>query len=263
MQAQSSKAALFPLLIPRQSSDSIIFHRKANELLRLIALKNLRDVNEMAKVIFCIDSASMLCGTAFDHPEVAIRLSGLKPKDYAKKKQMFDKLLGLTKQIKVSDVCVQLEMPEGVQSLAEKLLDTYRLGGGFSDDIESPQNVAMAVYQCCKHRNLKVKVKSKLIAISNIEPAKWKRLEEQWDKWIETAQPFSRSSAPASKRDERLELEPAAGNDRNASQQAAHVEEVPYEEWKQSLLEKAMRAAQKATDAPNSGNTNNPSACAF
>lgn len=218
----------------------------------------------MAKVIFCIDSASMLCGTEFNHPEDAIRLSGLKPKDYAKKKQLFEKLLGLTKQVKVSDVCIQLEMPEGVQNVAEKLLDSYGLGAGFSDDIRTPQNVAMAVYQCCKHRNLKIKVKSKLIAISNIEPGQWKRLEEQWDKWIETAQPFNKNAAPASKRDEGLDsLEPATGNDRNDPQQVSHVEEMPYEEWKQSMLGKAMRELQQGSDAPESGNTKNPNTCAF
>lgn len=187
----------------------------------------------------------MLCGTEFDHLDVATKLSGLKPKEYTRKKQLFEKLLGLTKQLKISDICCQLNLPESIQNDATNLIYLYKFATSYNDEMQSSHNMAMAIYQCCKYRKLKIKIKSKLITIGNLDGSKWKRLEEQWDKWIETNEPFKNKQFTAALQQLHKIDTMIDENSLLRHQKEAIVEEIPYEEWKKTMLDKAMRYLQK------------------
>lgn len=224
--------------------------------MRLIQLKHFKEASETAKVIFCIESASMVCGTEFNHADDVYKLSGLKPKDYARKKQFFDKLLGLSKQIRISDVCLQLDLPDTIQCDAKRLLDVYASTAKFADDAQSAHNITMAVHQCCKYRKIKTKLRPKLIALSNIDAAKWKRLEEQWDKWIESAEPFQKriSCTVTSNALANASLSNEANEPNKGQQQDAAEAELPYEEWKQKMLAKAMKQLTKLNETSQAEN---------
>lgn len=217
-------------------------------------MKNFRDASDAAKTIFCLESASMLCGTEFEHMDDAIKLSGLNRKEYSRKKQLFDKLLDLSKKIHVIDVCIQLELPENIQNDAKRLLDQYKITSNFGDDVESAHYIAMAIYQCCKRRKMK-KFKTKLITLSKLEPNKWKRLEERWDKWIETCQPFKTENASQTKQCDDITKQAPSTEDKDNSTDANDTQSIfdekPYEIWKAEILTKAFNELRHTKSSHN------------
>lgn len=184
----------------------------------------------------------MLCGTAFDHPDDAIRYSGLNKKEYARQKNTFDKLLGMNRQLKLKDICLQLELPQSIQTNAQRLLNAYEMSAKFKDDIQSAHCLTMAVYQCCKQQKIKSKVKNKLVALSNLDGGQWKQLEDQWDKWIASAEPFKEKSMPTTNSgtqrtvdDERIQ-----GDAAQSTMETGEEKILDYEEWKAQMIAKAM-----------------------
>lgn len=160
-------------------------YSKADELYRRFNLKNASNIQENSKIVFCLQSASNLMGTPFEHSDVAHSLSGLKKTEYQRQRQNFEKLLNLTKQLEVSDICSKYELPDTIRTLAVQILKKYEKYAQNKDDVRASQSIAMAVFQSCKIKKKKLsKIKSSLIATSTLDNAKWKRLEEQWDKWM-------------------------------------------------------------------------------
>lgn len=154
-------------------------------------MQNFRNINDVAKVVFSIECASNLCGTEFNYPEVAFQLAGLKKTEYQRQKNVFEKLLNLNKSLKLKDICLQLELNDAIKTNAQCLLDAYKKHPTFTDDINSAHCITMAIYQSCKLKKIKMsKLKTKLIALSNLNVAKWKRIEEQWHKWITAEDPL-------------------------------------------------------------------------
>lgn len=165
------------------------------ELLRLIKLKQYA-ANENVKMVMSIDCAATLCGSDFDHDQ-ALKLSGIRKSEYAKKKQLFESLLDLAKKVNLNEICAQLELNDLVKSDAKQLLVEYKKRPTFKDDISSAHCIAMAIYQSGKLRKVKLsKIKSKLITISKLDTGRWKKFEEEWDSWISQDSPLSQASKP-------------------------------------------------------------------
>lgn len=125
-------------------------------------------------------------GTPFEHLDVAQSLSGLRKTEYQRQKQNFEKLLNLTKQLEIGEICSKYELPDTIRALAVEILKKYEKYARSVDDARTSQSIAMAVYQSCKIKRRKMgKIKNYLISVSNLDNAKWKKLEEQWDKWMQ------------------------------------------------------------------------------
>lgn len=144
-------------------------------------------------MVLCLDCASTLCASAFDLTE-AIKLSGVKKNEYSRKKQLFEKLLSLDKEIDLNKICAQLELNDVIKSDAAALLTKYSKRTDFKDDIKSAHCVAMAIYQVWNYRKLKGSgVKQRLVALSKLNTTKWKEFEADWAKWIEEESPLNRN----------------------------------------------------------------------
>lgn len=223
--------------------------RKANERLRLIELRNMINAHRTAIVVFCLESASMSCGTPFDHSDDALKLTGLSKKEYSRQKKTFDKLLGLNRQLQLKDICLGLDLPQSIHVNAQRILNAYESNRKFTDDTRSAHCIAMAVYQCCKQQKIK-SVKSKLRDMSNLSKDQWNRLDEQWRKWMASAEPLK----------QKLSLDPKAGIDVivNAShvsydqanrvaiiQRTVEEKTQSYEEWKAAMIDQAMDELKK------------------
>lgn len=222
------------------------FCSKATELLRLIELKNFGNVLQTAKSIFCLESASMLCGTAFDYPIEAIKYSGLNKKEYFRHKNTFDTLLGLKRQLQLKDICLQLDLPQSIQTKAQHLLNSYQMSEKFTDNIQSAHCLTMAVYQCCKQQKIK-SVKNKLSALSGVDNSTWKHLEEQWDKWIVSAEPFKEKMVPIHSDDSvrKVDDEEIQPDSTRSTGKTGEDKTQSYEEWKAAMIAKAMAALNK------------------
>lgn len=143
-------------------------------------------------MVFSIDCAASIYGNDACDLEQALKLSGLKKSEYGRKKQIFETLLEIAKKLTLSEICAQLALNDVIKNDAEQLLKAYsRKKQLCSSDIDSPHNLSMAIYQCCKRKKMKItKIKSQLGSISRLDSGQWKKFEEEWDKWIEQEQPF-------------------------------------------------------------------------
>lgn len=193
----------------------------------------------------------MQCGTAFDFPDEAIRYSGLNQKEYARQKNTFDLLLGLNRQLKLKDICLQLELPQSIQTNAQRLLKAYERSAKFKDDIQSAHCLTMAVYQCCKQQKIKQKVKNKLFALSNLDGGQWKQLEDQWNRWIASTEPFKEKSMPIinSETERTVEDERHHGDAAQSAMKTSEERTLDYEEWKAQMIAKAMAELNKLKNA--------------
>lgn len=149
--------------------------------------------SEPTKIVLCIDCASTLCASGIDHAE-ALKLSGLKKMEYNRNKQLFEKLLSLTKKINLNEICAQLELNDVIKNDAAALLTKYSKKKDFKDDINSAHCIAMAIYQVWIYRKQKGSgVKQRLITLSKLNTTKWKEFEADWTKWIDEESPLNRN----------------------------------------------------------------------
>lgn len=169
--------------------------RKSAEYLRLIDLKAPKiKTNQTAKLILCIEWASIVCGTDLDHRE-AVKLSALTEIDYNRQKDLIDKFLNLSKKLTLDEICAQLEINDRLKNDARQLYNEYQAKRSYynDDDTNSVPILAMAIYQSLKLRKVKSlsAIKTKLVQLSKLKPiGKWKQLEDEWDKWIEKCAPL-------------------------------------------------------------------------
>lgn len=169
------------------------------ELLRLLDLKASKAItNQTAKLVLCIEWASIDCGTDLDHRQ-AVSLSGLSENDYNRQKGLIDKLLNLSKQLTIDEICAQLEINDRLKSDAHQLYNAYQAKQTYYEgDTNSAPILAMAIYQSLKLRKTKnlAATKAKLVQLSKNRKL-WKQLEDEWDKWIEKCAPLKSSAATA------------------------------------------------------------------
>lgn len=167
-----------------------MYHRKCKELLRLINLKQ-SALNETVKIIISIDCAANSCGNEFDHDQ-AIKLSGLKKKEYNRQKELFEKLLDLTKELSLPEICAQLELNDAIKICANRLLTEYKKRNTLLNDVNMQQQMlaSMAIFQSCKLKKFKgSNIKAKLMHLSKLNSHSWKQLENEWNEWIEKYPP--------------------------------------------------------------------------
>lgn len=93
---------------------------------------------------------------------------------------MVEKILEISRPIKISDICIQLGQTQICQ-LAEQLLEKYKSKMRDSTDSIHPQYAAMAIYQACLQQKVKI-IKKKIIDFSNLKSAQWESLAIQWTK---------------------------------------------------------------------------------
>lgn len=217
---------------------------------RLYELRPPIAITQTALACFCLESASTLCGTAFDHRDDAIKYSGLNNKDYNRQKNRFDAMLNLKRQLQLKDICLQLELPQTIQLNAQRLLNAYEMSEKFKDDIRSAHCLTMAVYQCCKRQKIK-SVKSKLSALSSLDSGQWKRFEKEWDEWMVSAEPFKEKLLPISNGELERHTDDVHIENNSAQSSVKIVEEKTqsYEEWKAKMIAKATIELMKQNDA--------------
>ena len=177
------------------SKETNHFFRKAQELLRLIEMKTLSLSSQTANVVLSLDLASNALGMPFCSLEEAVKLSSMPKAKYVSQKHTVEKLLNLKKPLSVTDICIKLELDDSIKQTALKLLQYYESQAQFNDANLNAQNLSMAVFQCCKWKKLKTnKMIPTLLAFCDLDKAKWKRLEELWNQWIEKEKPFDNLS---------------------------------------------------------------------
>lgn len=140
--------------------------------------------NDTVKIIISIDCATTLCNTEFK-PVEAIAITGIKKKEYARQKELIEKLLNLGKKFTLDEICAQLEINDATKNDAYWLLNEHKKRNTLLNDIDNTQYLTMAIYQSCKMRNFKSNsIKMKLMQYSRLNGKKWKLLEEDWDNLI-------------------------------------------------------------------------------
>lgn len=166
--------------------------------MRLVKLKSTSTIaKETAKIVLCIEWASILCGTNLDHDQ-AVKLSGLNKTDYKRQKDLIDKLLSLSKKLTLDEICAQLEINDRLKNDARQLFNQYIANESHCGDANSTSILAMAIYQSLKLRKMKnSQAKASLLHISKLNPKAWKQLEEHWDTWIEKFSPLKVAAAAA------------------------------------------------------------------
>lgn len=154
--------------------------------------------NQTAKLILCIECASIECGTDLDHHQ-AVKLSALSATEYNRQKDLMEKLLNLGKKLTLDEICAQLEINDRLKTDARQLFTAYTAKTSFYDDTNSAPILAMAIYQSLKLRKTKnlTAFKAKLSQIGKLKPKLWKQLEDEWDNWIEKCTPLKTGAAAA------------------------------------------------------------------
>lgn len=175
-------------------------HRKASELHRRIKLIRQFAENDQVKIVLSIDCAAALNGIQCDLDSL-LKLAGLKRNDYSNKRQRFEQFLNLAKKITLQEVCAMLELNDTIRLDAEYLLGEYKRKAFLNDADSVALFMAMAVYQTCKYRGIKVS-KTKLCALKGMESAKssWKKVEDEWTQWMQQETPLANRNAAKSKR---------------------------------------------------------------
>lgn len=149
-------------------------------------------MNDTVKIILSIDCAANSCGNEFDHDQ-AIKLSSLKKKDYNRQKELFEKLLDISKELSLTEICAQLELNDAIKNCATRLLTEFKKKQVYTNDVHSQKFLSsMAIYQSCKLKKCKtLHIKPKLIHISKLSLKLWKQLEQEWNEWIHKFSPLS------------------------------------------------------------------------
>lgn len=156
----------------------------------MIELKK-SNINPSARVALSIHCAAMMCNTDFD-PKETIKLSALKEKEYARQKELFEKLLDIDKKWTLNKMCAQFEMNDALKNDANRLLNEYVKKNPLLNETNNTSFLAMAIYQSFRIRKMKCNtVKPKLIQLSKMSGKMWKALEEQWTNWIDTNTPLA------------------------------------------------------------------------
>lgn len=214
---------------------------KAEEYLRIYHGKGgIKTLNDQAKTVLCFDLASTFLGKVFDK-EAALPLSGLKKSQYLNNLNTVEKLLDLKKDIKISDLCVQLGCT-AIKDDAEEILNKYKQLDKKIKDFEHPQYMAAAVYIACKAKKVSIE-KSHIISISRLKPSQWKELVSEFEQLGLT----KANMKSVSKGHIEEDIQNTEQYHTSKTEQTEEYEE--YEVWKKRILEKAYAALEKEKEA--------------
>lgn len=117
-------------------------------------------------------------------------------------------------------------------------------------DTTHPQYAAMAVYQMCKLRKIKIQ-KTKLISYSHLKSSQWALLEKSWEAWAknntDTIQNFqlTKKGLADTRSIPSGDLVESISNKENhhTAVQEKSVEE--YSEWRERVLKKAFEDLER------------------
>ena len=182
--------------------------------------------------------------------QTALKLSGYKKPSYLNNRRIIEKLLELSKPTGVQEICVQLGLTE-IQDQSKSILEQFTSSSVLRNvDTTHPQYAAMAVYQMCKLRKIKIQ-KTKLISYSHLKSSQWALLEKSWETWAknnaDTIQKFQLTkkglantrSIPSGDQVESLSNK----ENNHITVQEKSVEE--YSEWRERVLKKAFEDLER------------------
>lgn len=230
---------------------------------------SLTQIGDYARCVICLDLSTSLYGHEFDSVRIvfdtkgspfnntdddifclqqtALKLSGFKRPSYLNSRRIVEKLLELSKPMGVSEICVQLSLTE-IQSASQTLLDRFVSSSGLRNiDTTHPQYAAMAVYQMCRLRKIKIQ-KSKLISFSHLKSSQWAVLEKSWDSWAKNnadkLQEFHIAKRTQSGSSTTITAESSQGGVQtvNGTMQKTAIGQPAeeYAEWRERILKQAF-----------------------
>lgn len=153
-----------------------------------------------------------------------------------------EKLLELSKPVGVPEICIQLGLTE-VQEASTLALNQFVENNKLRNiDTAHPQYAAMAVYQLCKIKKIRIQ-KNKFISISHLKPSQWTVLEKSWETWAKKNQGPGQELVAPSTKDERsnkndIPLENGCVKDPKPKNDSDSTEE--FHEWRERVLAKAF-----------------------
>lgn len=144
----------------------------------------------------------------------------------------------------IAEICVQLGLTE-IQAASRSILDQFVSSSGLRNiDTTHPQYSAMAVYQMCRLKKIKIQ-KTKLISFSHLKPSQWSVLEKSWDTWAKSLPEKLREFQTSKKAAQSI---PIAADDiceakivkiaGAATKTSTDIEE--YTDWRERVLKKAF-----------------------
>ncbi|KAM3961436.1 origin recognition complex subunit 6 [Aphomia sociella] len=216
---------------------------KAAEFERLLQTKTIAgsNITDTSKVAICLDLAAAMFGVDYDL-KAAHKYSGLKPAMYTNSRKVLENLLELNSdKLTTTLLCTTLQC-NGVQALADKLLEDYQKLAKMEVDLNLPQYVCMAVYHACRINKVKVS-KSKVIEKSRLKPAQWAKLDADWTKFVdENFSSIKKKRGRPQKNvgendDDQDKMEVDSPKKLEAKENCIE----PYEDWKRRMLEAAYR----------------------
>ncbi|XP_018332919.1 origin recognition complex subunit 6 isoform X2 [Agrilus planipennis] len=155
---------------------------KGEEYYRVLLNKTLlRNLNNTAKAILCLELAATNLGVKFDRC-VGIKLSGFRKQVYQNHLHTIEKILDLDKPVTIKEICSQHNC-RNVESLAGEILEKFRIANNIPDDVVQSHYVTAAVYEACILKKIKVQ-KSHFITASRLKSSKWKELESQFNELV-------------------------------------------------------------------------------
>lgn len=181
-----------------------------------------------------------MCNDTMYLQQTALKLSGFKKPSYLNNRRIIEKLLDLSKPMGIAEICVQLSLTE-IQAASRTIFEQFLSSSGLRNiDTSHPQYAAMAVYQMCRLKKIKIQ-KTKLISFSHLKSSQWSVLEKSWDTWaksypeklreFQTSKKTTPSIAVAA--DDICEAKKAS-----VTAPAATIEE--YADWRERVLKKAF-----------------------
>lgn len=156
-------------------------------------------------------------------------------KEYSRSKRNFETILDVGQKVDISKICVKLGIPIQIQNLAEILRSEYFAQNTSLDlDSKHPQYFAMAIYQACKIKKIKI-TQNTLIKESHLKQMEWKKLETSWSKFVENRKVATTSN----KHEATVNVDPTSISNKPQTITSQPKYET-YDVWRKNLIERAF-----------------------
>lgn len=179
--------------------------------------------------------------------QMALKLSGFKKPSYLNSRRLIEKLLDLNKPMGVSEIAIQLNLTE-IQASSQTMLDRFVSSSDLRNiDTTHPQYGAMAVYQMCRLRKIKIQ-KTKLISFSHLKPSQWSVLEKSWESWTKANPDKIQDFLPLKKgKSAAQSTETTAAASNHGEEKSEPITKIveEYEDWKERVLKKAFEDLER------------------
>lgn len=228
--------------------------RKAEELLRLLAVQCGAGLtlSTSAKTVICLEIAAISAGATYDK-NLAKKLSGLTRPQYVSSSQTVNRLLKVSPNVRVSDLCIA-HSATNAKDLAHRVIQEYEHGLKNKNEVDLllPVFQSAAVLAACTVMKIKVD-KRKLFESSCSKRAVYTKVVEAMTKIAESL--HTKPVKAGSKRTKTLmdlveeNLQGSSPPKRNKCDQESNElqndeevdgqQETDFEAWKKRILEAA------------------------